>query len=156
MQSGRFLTPTFSGYDSTGTGITGIRPDRIGGGSLPDNQRSLNRWFDASAFIVPGANPATPFTPPGAPIGRFGNSGTGIITGPGVWDTGVSVGKLIPLGERMRLNLYAFANNVFNHLNPGDPSLDLSSPVTVGTITSVRTKGSVNTRKLVLYARFEF
>ena len=70
-QTGEFLTPTFTGSDPSNTQIVGGIPDRIGDGNLPSDQRTIERWFDASAFVVPPAN-----------SGRFGNSGRGIIVGP--------------------------------------------------------------------------
>ena len=48
----------------------GSRPDRIGSGVLPSDERSLLRWFDAGAFTQP-------------PNGRFGNAARNALYGPG-------------------------------------------------------------------------
>ena len=48
-QSGQYFTPTFSGFDPSGTGTIGGVPDRIADGNL-DSGRSVNRFFDANCF----------------------------------------------------------------------------------------------------------
>ena len=49
---------------------SGTRADRIGEGSLPDGQRTVERWFDTEAFATPG-------------LQIFGNAGRNILRGPG-------------------------------------------------------------------------
>ena len=34
-------------------GVRGDRPDRRGSGVLDSSQRSIDRWFDTSAFVAP-------------------------------------------------------------------------------------------------------
>ncbi len=68
-RSGDHLTPTYSGYDSTGTGILSGRPDLVGNPGLP--QPSASRWFNPAAFTFPGASLASPLTPPAGPIEPF-------------------------------------------------------------------------------------
>lgn len=160
LGSGNWLTPGYSGYDATGTGLLGGRPDRIGDGNLPSGQRRASRWFDAGAFTVPGANPATPLTPPSAPIGRFGNSGVGIIEGPGYWQFDLGVNKGFPLlNEQMRFNVFVLATNVFNHPNLANPNMNISTPNLVGTISGIRGDGNasgIGMRLVQLGARLEF
>ena len=55
--SGKYLTPVYSGYDASGTGILAGRPDRLADGNLPSDERTQGRWFDATAFTIPGASP---------------------------------------------------------------------------------------------------
>ena len=101
LQTGRFLTPTFSGGDPSGTNAAsrgGSRPDRIGDGSLDSPTRDA--WVDRNAFLCPGRAPGAlqfdcrvgvvPGRDP-APIGRFGNSGVGVVTGPGTF--GLNLGS---------------------------------------------------------------
>jgi hypothetical protein len=71
METGQFFGPTFSGADPSNTNTTAGRPDRLANGNLPSGERSIRRWFDAAAFARP--------TP-----GRFGNSGTIVLEGPGL------------------------------------------------------------------------
>ena len=50
------------------------RPDRIRDGRLSGEERTLNRWFDTSAFVQVRDTPAN----------RYGNSGRNILTAPGL------------------------------------------------------------------------
>jgi hypothetical protein len=157
IATGDFLTPSYAGYDSTGTSITGGRPDLIGDPKLANPTR--DRWFNAAAFSIPGANPATPLVPPGDPIGRFGTAGTGILNGPGWWQNDMGLVRQFPVSERLRLNLFVFGTNVFNHVNPANPSTDITTTASVGRILAIR--GDANTsglgqRQLKLGLRLEF
>jgi hypothetical protein len=67
FQSGTPFTPAIS-VDSANVGATLRRPDRIASGKLEN--RSIDRYFDVSAFRVP-----TSF--------NYGNSGRNILYGPG-------------------------------------------------------------------------
>jgi hypothetical protein len=131
--SGQFLTPQWSGPDPTGTAFTTnrtpatvtLRPDILHDPNLPRDQRTVNRWFDPTAFAPPQP-------------GHFGTSGKGMIIGPGnaVFDAGLS--KRIQLRERARLRLELTATNVFNHPSFGNPSVIISNAATVGVISSVK------------------
>jgi hypothetical protein len=136
IHSGGFLTPYFRSGDPSGTG-SGIigraqRPDRIGNSiAYP---KTAAEWLDGSSFVCPGGSCSIGeggSTPP--PIGRFGTSGVGIVTGPGTidWDTGIS--KTFNLAERAKLRFEFSFVNVMNHLNLGNPDLkitDVNSPTT--------------------------
>jgi hypothetical protein len=130
VQSGPFLTPLFSGGDPSGTGIglqgRSSHPDRIGSG-YPSTQSS-SEWFDSSAFACPGGSCIVGTTAPGAPppIGRYGTSGMGILEGPGTisWDFAVS--KSFDLTERAKLRVEVSFTNVLNHLNLGDPDMNIT------------------------------
>ena len=98
IQTGQFLTPTWTGPDPTGTAFTTsttpatvtIRPNILRDPNVDPDQRSLNRWFDASAFAPPVR-------------GSFGTSAKGVIVGPGSSVLHVSLAKYIPIRERLRL-----------------------------------------------------
>src|SRR5947209_5778701 len=62
-------------------------PNRVASGLLPSEQRSIDRWFDASAFIAPAQ-----FV--------FGNSGRNILRGPGTKQLDISLFKSFALGEK--------------------------------------------------------
>jgi hypothetical protein len=147
LQSGPYLTPTFSGGDPSGTNAPNRgtqRPDRIGNGSLSNPTRFM--WADRSAFLCPGrAADVNQFNcsvgvVPGrdpAPIGRFGNAGVGIIEGPGTvgWNLGMS--KRFRLVERFSLKMEGSFTNVPNRTNLGDPNLNVADN-NFGRITGVR------------------
>ena len=134
--SGQFLTPAWTGPDPTGTAfssnptrpIVTIRPDHLRDANLPGDQRSLNRWFDATAFGAP-------------PVGRFGNSAKGVIKGPNVnvWHLGLF--KSFQFSEQVRLRWELTATNVFNHPNYSNPATNISQAANVGVISGV---GGVN------------
>jgi hypothetical protein len=121
-QTGQFLTPLWSGPDPTGTRYTEsstparvtIRPNILRDPNLPSDQRSVTRWFDASAF-----GPPTP--------GSFGTSSKGVIIGPGSTVTHVSLAKYIGLTERLKLRPEFSAFNIFNHPNWANPRTNITS-----------------------------
>jgi hypothetical protein len=157
VRSGDHLTPTYGGYDSTGTGILSGRPDVIGNPN--SGPQTVNQWFNVAAFQFPGASPSSPFTPPSGPVGRYGTAGIGIITGPGEWQEDMGLRKEIPIFERVKVNLFVLATNVFNHPNLGDPSVDISQPALAGTILSLRSDSNasgIGMRTLQLGVRVEF
>jgi hypothetical protein len=149
LQSGPFLTPVFSGGDPSGTNAPSRgsqRPDRLGApnGSVPDPDR--NRWADRGAFVCPGRAPgplqfdcrvgAVPGRDP-APIARFGNSGVGILTGPGTFSLNMGLAKRFTLHERVNLRLEGSFTNLPNWTNLGDPNLNIAD-TNFGVITGSR------------------
>jgi hypothetical protein len=129
LHTGPFLTPYFSAGDPSGTG-SGIigraqRPDRVG--SFIPSSQNAGEWLNGSGFACPGGSCSIGeggSTPP--PIGRFGTSGVGILNGPGTidWDTGIS--KFFTLTERVKLRFEISFVNVMNHLNLGNPDLNIT------------------------------
>jgi hypothetical protein len=109
MRSGFPLTPTLSGTDLLHyNGFKGAdRPDRTCSGALSDP--SANEWFDKSCFTLP-IEPTTP----GALL-RDGNSGPGILRGPGAFGLDSGISKTFPLTERIGLDFRAEFFNIFNH-----------------------------------------
>jgi hypothetical protein len=137
LYSGQFLTPSWSLPDPTGTAFTtsrtapvvSIRPDQIGDPNLPAGQRSVNGWFDPSAFAAPQP-------------GRFGTGAKGTIKGPGVnvWHMGLYKNfQFAEDGPRLRWEITA--TNIFNHPNWSNPSTSITSIGDVGVISGV---GGVN------------
>ena len=97
------------------------RPDRLADGNLSSDQRTLNRWFDTSAFLLAR--------------GHYGNSGRNILFAPGLASLDFAVFKNFPIGEskeiQFRWETYNFTNTP--PLNP--PTLEISSG-NFGRITS--------------------
>ena len=142
LQSGMFLTPFWSGPDPVGIAYTDgdpayvtLRPDVLKNPNLPAGQRTVDRWFDTTAFAPP------------AP-GQFGTSGKGVIKGPGVnvWSMGLA--KTFAFGERANLRWEMTASNFFNHPNWANPGTDITDTTGLGVITSDGgvTNGSVGDR----------
>ncbi|MBL8215463.1 MAG: TonB-dependent receptor [Bryobacterales bacterium] len=137
LQSGPFLTPTVSVGDPSGTNATSRgtqRPDRVGNGSV-DNPTAA-RWLDRSAFYCPGRAPGAANqwdclvgVVPGrdvAPIGRFGNSGVGIVVGPGTFAWNMGMMKQIPITEKLSFKIEGSFTNLPNWNNLGDPVMNVN------------------------------
>lgn len=147
-QGGPLMTPRFSGGDPSGTGSGRIgrpqHPDRTGSGSIDNPTRDM--WANINAFSCPGSpnwKPGTscrtginPASDP-APIGRFGNSGIGIITGPGTINLSTGLNKTVAITERVHLRFEGSFTNLLNHVNLSDPNMSIDSN-SFGKITSAR------------------
>lgn len=144
-QTGQYFTPSFSGPDPSNTQAFGGRPDRVGDGNLPVAQRNIDRWFDASAFVVP-------------PNGRFGNAGKGILIGPGRQTMNAGLFKDFRPAERITVRAQGSFTNLFNRANFGGPNTNISQPAAAGTIRSIdSTDYSLSDRRVGLVGlRVEF
>jgi hypothetical protein len=115
FQSGPPMT-VFSFTNETNAFPPGsVRADLIGDPNLPSGERTLSQWFNTAAF----ANPA-PF--------RFGTSGRGIMTGPGMTNLDGTLTKRFPIRENLRAELRAEFFNLLNHTNFGLPGHTVGSP----------------------------
>ncbi|MFN0166330.1 MAG: carboxypeptidase regulatory-like domain-containing protein [Bryobacteraceae bacterium] len=101
----------------------GNRPNRLGNGNLDRGERSIQRWFDVSAFAVP-----TTFT--------NGNAGRNIMIGPALQNLDLALLKNFRIRERSRVQLRWEAFNSLNHANFGFPAATINIPATVGRISS--------------------
>jgi len=141
METGQFFGPTYSGADRSNTNTVGGRPDRIANGNLSPGERTISRWFDASAFAIPA-------------LGAFGNSGTNILEGPGLHLHNLTLGKTFPLTEQLKFTFMAAAQNIANHANFNNPASNISAPGSVGVISS--TRGFAPGRQIMLRGRLQF
>ncbi len=142
-QTGEYLTPTFSGADPSNTNTLGGRPDRLRDGNLSGGERSLVRWFDASAFATP-------------PNGRFGNSARSVILGPGRVVLNLGVWKNFPVTEGSTLRFLITATNALNHPSFANPALNISAPGAVGRISSLADRDFAGPRRVMIGLRYEF
>src|SRR6266513_205611 len=137
-QSGAFITPYFSGGDPSGTGsgiIDGRQqyPDRVGNW-VPTNQNA-QQWIVPGSFVCPGDPSWTPGSPCNIwdssgtlpPIGRFGSSRPGSVTGPGMVNLSTGLSKQFAFTERLRVKAGASFTNILNHTNLSDPNLDIGN-----------------------------
>jgi hypothetical protein len=165
VQTGPYETPYFNSGDPSGTGSGFQRPqhpDRVGIGSL--SSPNTNEWFNTSAFVCPatpgwaigqactiGDDPARDLPP----IGRFGNSGIGVVTGPGTVNLSTALGKSFAITERFRIKIEGSFTNILNHVNLADPvnAIDNNS---FGQITSARGSDFGGYRTGQISARIEF
>ncbi|MPY90606.1 MAG: hypothetical protein GEU99_22135 [Luteitalea sp.] len=113
--TGPHFSPSFSGSDPSNTNTFGGLPDRIGDGNLPRGERTVDRWFDPSAFVEP-------------PPGRFGNSAPNALVGPGMNVHHLSLAKNFYVRQRVSATLTLAASNIFNHPHFQNPRDDISTP----------------------------
>ena len=116
-------TPFSVGFSPTLSGWLGSRPDALRDGKLSRGERSITRWFDASAYAVPQS-----FT--------YGNSARNILFGPGDIVFDVSFLKNTKIRERYTVQFRGEFFNLPNHANFGNPAASISNPGSVGRITS--------------------
>jgi carboxypeptidase family protein len=153
IQSGTALTIA----NMNATNVFGISEDRaqlsgtcstgglVKGGSLESN---LNSYFNRSCFTAPPV-----IGPDGIGTG-FGNSGTGIATGPGQTNLDVAVSRVFKTDwpvESSVLQLRAELYNALNHPQFANPDSNFSSP-TFGVISTT----SVSARVGQLALKFSF
>ncbi|HUV12620.1 MAG TPA: hypothetical protein VMY18_03190, partial [Acidobacteriota bacterium] len=115
IRDGRAFTVTLPG-DPNNDGVYGDRPDRLFSGVLPSSARSIDHWFDTTAFAEP------------APY-AFGNSGRNILTGPGyqAWDLSVIKQTRFRDGDLLEFRLEFF--NAFNNANFYQPDSSYGTDV---------------------------
>jgi hypothetical protein len=112
LRSGIPFTVTTSGGITNAGGAD--RPNRLADGTLPADQRSIDGWFDLTAFKV-------------QPSFTYGNAGRNILFGPGLRNIDLSIGKSFPLGETRRLQVRAESFNFTNTPAFGQPAPNINS-----------------------------
>jgi hypothetical protein len=153
IQSGTALTIAYTNANN----VFGISEDRaqlsgtctktqlVSAGSMGSK---LNRYFNTGCFGTPPVIGADG-------IGTaFGNSGTGIVDGPGQANLDVAISKAIGIAlphERSTFDVRAEFFNAFNHPQFANPDTNLASP-TFGVISST----AVNARVGQVALRFTF
>ncbi len=108
------LTPSSAVNTLNGSG--GQRPDRTANGNLPSDQRSIQRWFDITAFRTPGQY-------------LFGNAGRDILVGPGTGQVDLAFAKSFVFTETPRRSL-EFRAEMFNISNTpqfNNPNVSIGS-----------------------------
>src|SRR5260370_33066167 len=104
------------------------RPDRLANGNLPSDQRSVNNWFDKTAFVSPAAY-------------HYGNAGRDILNSPGTVNFDFSAMKKFPVkkfGEAGLIQIGAEVCNILNHPQFGQPNPRVDIP-SCGSITYLTT-----------------
>ena len=99
------------------------RPNRIASGTSPEDQRTVDRYFDTSAFVALRATPGVGFVPNQI----YGNSGVGIVRAPGLVNLDFNLAKDIPITERFDAQFRAEFFNAFNHTNLGIPGVTIGA-----------------------------
>jgi outer membrane receptor protein involved in Fe transport len=104
-----YIVQANSGYPfnlSVSGASTLTRPNVLPGrdANLPASERTVDRWFDPSAFAAPASG--------------FGNLGKNVMDGPGFFSVDLGIAKEFPLySERHRLEFRTELFNAFNRPN---------------------------------------
>lgn len=112
--SGQRFTPLLATGVSNSSGGGGDRPNRIADGNLPSGQRTIDHWFDLTAFSIPAQY-------------TFGNAGTGILVGPGTYNVDLGIHRNFPIRERYTLSYRCEMFNAFNRPNFAVPNASIGS-----------------------------
>ncbi len=103
-----------TGIDRANVGKTAERPNLLRNPNLPNGQRSVDRWFDTTAAVMPDF-----FT--------WGNAGAFVLEDDGraTWD--ISIAKRFRLAERHSLEFRTEMFNFPNHPDFGSPGTTLNT-----------------------------
>ena len=134
-------TPLAISGACTFPGVSGLGcyADRLKNGNLPEGQRSMDRWFDTTAYTNAG-----PYS--------FGSGSRTEpnLRNPGTFAFDAVLSRWQPIKERARLQFRAEMYNLMNHPNLGAPSTNVTSS-TYGMITAKN-----GNRTMVMGLRLEF
>ena len=148
LETGPWLTPSIStSYDQSNTNVTNrgayLRPDQVSKDFYQGQSRA--RYFNLAAFSP---------TPSGA--GRFGNSGVGILQGPGAAAVSLGIAKVLPISETIHLRFESTFTNVLNHTNFAPPATQVDNTSTFGQLTAPTTAENAGNRTGQIALRLEF
>jgi hypothetical protein len=135
-QTGRPITPGLA-VNPANTGGVG-RPDRLRDGNLPSGERTIDRWFDVNAFVLPA-----PFT--------FGNSGRFVLRAPSLVNLDLLLARNFNITEDKRVEFRGEFFNATNSVHFAPPNVTIGSPA-AGTIRGT----AVPNRQIQLGLRLVF
>ena len=107
---------------------------------------------DSSGQVIYITNPASAFTAPA--LGTFGNMTRNALRGPGFWQTDASLIKRFAIDETKNVEFRMEVQNLFNHVNLGQPNSDARSGSNFGTIGN--TNSNAVQRNVQFALRFAF
>ena len=136
VHSGSPFTVFYGTNVSNSSGGGTQRPNRIASGKLSSG-KSITKWFDTSAFVAP-----TVYT--------FGDSGTGILEGPGYFNVDLTLEKRFHFTERYAFTLRGESFNTFNRANFNNPN------ATIGTAQAGVINSTQSPRVLQIAAKIDF
>jgi len=126
MYSGGHFGPSLSSSVPNSIGSTALapveRPNVVGNPNLPSDQRTIAAWFNVAAFAIPAQY-------------TFGNSGTGVLVGPGYFNVDAGIHRNFRITERTRLSFRWEMFNTFNRANFSNPNAQIGGS-SAGVISS--------------------
>jgi hypothetical protein len=147
VETGPWLTPSISGsYDQSNTNVVNrgatLRPDAVSN-NLYSGQSRL-QYFNPSAFA-----------PTPAAAGRFGNTGVGILQGPGTAAVSMGLAKVFKPTEKIRVRFESTFTNLLNHTNFAPPSTQILAPG-FGALSAPQTAENAGNRTGQVALRMDF
>jgi outer membrane receptor protein involved in Fe transport len=118
-RSGQPFTPTVPG-DPANIGISGYSRPHVTGD--PKGPQTQEQWFNVAAFSVPNL--------------AFGNAKRNLLRAPEYWNVDLGLQRNIPFGPNNQVQVRLDVFNVLNHINLGNPEVNITSP-NAGRITSM-------------------
>jgi len=146
--SGLPFTPHYWAHCGADRDVGPCRPDVVGEIQMP---RSQNLWFDVGSVPGDWPNGATsgPWRRP--QVEQFGNVGRNPLTGPGFFNTDLSLFKRFSINERWKGEFRAEAFNFFNIVNLSNPDDCIDcNPATNGKIFGLRTGAQMRRMQFAL------
>ncbi len=138
FQTGLPISPDL-GRDIAGVGgPTRQRPATIRSPFVSKDQRHVNQWFDAGAYVQPA-------------FGTFSPTSRNILRGVGWNNWDLSLAKHFRMTERWNLEFRVDGFNFFNHRELSGIGTSFFTPAAFGKVTSAR-----NERSFILGMRIEF
>jgi hypothetical protein len=147
-ETGPWLTPSISdSFDQSNTDVLNrgafLRPDQVS--THFDLGRTRAHYFNSSAFEP---------TPAGA--GRFGNSGVGVLEGPGTETVALGMAKVFKVTERTKLRFETTFTNVLNHTNFAPPATQIDNTSTFGVLSAPQIAENAGNRTGQAALRLDF
>jgi hypothetical protein len=121
------------------------KPDLIAPFHTQDPRTHGNLYFDPSSFALPVQDANS------TPLQLLGNAPRTICCGPGINNFDLSVQKITPIGEGMRLEFRAEFFNVFNHTQFLNPDGNISDGTDFGIVKHTR-----DPRQMQFAVKFSF
>ena len=109
------------GGDTANINVYTVMADRVCSGHV--SKPTTQEWFDPACFVAPAA-------------GTVGDSGTGILFGPGAFSADFAVYKNFAIHENVKAQFRTEMFNVFNHPNLSQPN-NVQNGFAFGQISSV-------------------
>lgn len=148
LETGPWLTPSISASaDQSNTNVAGrgatLRPDVVSKNFYTGQSRQ--QYFNLAAFAPTPTN-----------AGRFGNSGVGILQGPGTIAASFGTAKQIQFTERVHLRFEASFTNALNHTNFAPPATQIDNKTSFGALSTAQTAENAGNRTGQGALRLEF
>jgi hypothetical protein len=155
MYTGAYFGPSLATSVSNSLGSNPAvnfieRPNRVADGNLPGSERTIDHWFDTSAFRTPQQF-------------AFGNSGLLILQGPGYFNLDTGIHRDFRINERIQATFRWEMFNAFNHANFVNPDQNVAgaapnsaSGAQIGSATAGQISASYPARSMQMSLKFVF